>query len=382
MFSHHIKKAYGFGGASLAAALLCAGSASAMESKSFAVYWFAQASYSQDGDCEGGLNPKMSDQYVQDLRDLGYKGPEIEKLMKSYADGGEERGWDEKSVRGLMNSRARVNGQPANAFAHPAAVADPHLHAVTGKFAYGFNLDGKGADDPKAFEDPDTHEKGVDNQLFRALGCTDSYRGTLEHDNGFWSFMWMAEKDASPAWLVTLTGEDLSKDGPITITFARAMEMAKFNGNGEARADMTYRIDPEPDLQHNIYKGEIKNGVVTISENAGVLHMKQDQLTYPEFDLHHFHVRLAFQPDGQLKGLLGGYQPLEQAYFALGEGGLAHESNEAPELPGTYWLMRKLADADPDPKTGQNWSISATYHINAVPAFVVQSGGKTNVAVK
>ena len=364
--------ALSLGGVSAAALLAALASPARAETQSYAVSWFAQADYSTDGDCEGGLNPKLPELYAKDLALLGYNSTDIEKLMKGYAgDGDYERGWNPNSVRGLMNMRARINGKPANPYANPAAVADPHLKYVTGKYAYGFDLDGKGASNPMAFEDPETHEKGVENQLFRALGCSDPYRGTLEHDNGFWSFMYMAQKDSTPAWLITLSGDDLSKDGPITITFGHALEPAKFNGNGEPRADMTFRIDPDPQYKGNVYQGEIKNGVISITQQPATLHEQQDQITYPVIDLKRFHVRLKIGPDGTMKGLLGGFQPIDQVYFGLAEGGMAHESNETPELPGTYWLLRKLADADPDPKTGQNWSISATYHITAVPAFAV-----------
>ena len=54
-------------------------------------------------------------------------------------------GWEKDELEQLINSRARVNGKPANAYAHPYAVVDPKLKVVTGKHAYGFNLDGKGA---------------------------------------------------------------------------------------------------------------------------------------------------------------------------------------------------------------------------------------------
>jgi hypothetical protein len=43
--------------------------------------------------------------------------------------------------------------------------------------------------------------------------------------------------------------------------------------------------------------------------------------------------------------------------------------------------MRKHADADPDPVTGQNMSISATYYLTAVPAFAAPAAPATqNVA--
>ena len=361
----------------IAVAVLTSTSALALESRTYAVWWFAQAVSSQEGDCgPGGINPKMVDQFVPNLRRLGYSGSEIEKIMGTVGGDDDDSGggWEKQTLRQIMETRARVNGKPANAFMHPEAVADPNLKTVIGKFAYGFNLDGKGADDPVAFQDPQTHEKGVDNQLFRALGCVEAYRGTLENDNTFWSFMWMSQKDTTPAWLITLQGDDLSKDGPITITMTRAMEPPRYNGGGDPRADMTFREDPDPRTRGNVFKGQISKGVVTISEPAANLHLMQDQLTYPAFDLTKFHMRWTMGADGSLNGLMAGYQPIEQIYFAIGQSGQVREGTGlAPELPGIYHAMRRMADGDPDPKTGLRLTISSTYHIKAVPAFVVSA---------
>ena len=41
------------------------------------------------------------------------------------------------------------------------------------------------------------------------------------------------------------------------------------------------------------------------------------------------------------------------------------------DVPGLYWALRRLADADPDPVTGQNRRISVAWQFTAVPAFVV-----------
>jgi len=41
------------------------------------------------------------------------------------------------------------------------------------------------------------------------------------------------------------------------------------------------------------------------------------------------------------------------------------------DIPGIYHLLKKSADADPDPRTGQNASISASYYLESVPAFVL-----------
>ena len=340
--------------------------AAAKETRSYALAYFGHAVSSKDGDCPGGLNPKLDIQYAKNLQALGLPGKEVEELMKTFGDEGQS--WDKNKIGQIMNARARVNGQPENSFAHPAAVADANLKYVAGKVAHGFNLDGRGANDADAFEDPETHEKGIDNQMFRALGCVDPFRGTLATGTAFWLFMWMAEKDSMPAWLITVDGDDLSKDGPVTVSLSRAIEVTKFNANGEARADMTYRQDPDPRTKANVFKGEIKGGVLSVA-SQGHLYMMQDQLTFPNFDLANFHLKLTSDAEGRMEGLIGGYQPIEQIYFALGQGGLAAENNYSPELPGMYHLMRKLADGPADAQ-GQKWSISTAYHIRAVPAFV------------
>src|SRR4051812_5249401 len=130
-----------------AAAAMAAGPAQA-ETKSFVVGYFGQATYSQDGDCPGGINPDITTQYVRDLAGLGYTKQQITEMARK---GGGEGG----SLRSIMNNRARVAGKPANPYSFPASVADPNLSALGGKFAYGFNLDGRS---DTGFEDPETHE--------------------------------------------------------------------------------------------------------------------------------------------------------------------------------------------------------------------------------
>ncbi len=46
--------------------------AQALESRTFVVGWFSEATYSQDTDCVGGINPNIDDQYLKNLADLGY----------------------------------------------------------------------------------------------------------------------------------------------------------------------------------------------------------------------------------------------------------------------------------------------------------------------
>jgi hypothetical protein len=88
-------------------------------------------------------------------------------------------------------------------------------------------------------------------------------------------------------------------------------------------------------------------------------------------------MRLKLKADRTLDAMVGGYQPWSDLYYSFAGGGAANESASTGDMPGIYYLFRKFADADPDPITGQNASISATYYMQAVPAFVVPAQAKT-----
>lgn len=357
-------------GAVWALTMLVAAPASAQETRSYAIEFFSQASYSQEGDCPGGVNPPPRESYAKNLELLGYSRGDIEQMMADYQKGGREG----TRVRQILGNRARINGEPANAFANPGAVADPKLHTVVGKFAYGFDLDGKSG--ANSFEDPITHEKGVDNELFRAMGCVEQFRGTYTYRPTFWDFIFGSLRETAPAWLISVTGADLSKDGPVTITFDRALEHLVFSSGGEATADVTYRVDSDP-RSHHTFDGQIKAGVITITKPA-YLQMLQDPLSTPTFTLLNTHLRLAIQPDGRVNGFLGGYQPWREYYFGLAQGGLSFEGNIISDIPGSYHALKRLADGNPDPKTGENTTISAAYHIEGVPVFAVRAAGSFN----
>jgi hypothetical protein len=345
------------------------------ETRGYAVSWLAQAMNAQDGDCPGGVNPPWSEQRLKDLADLGYTPQQIQEMVKQELSGKREGTIDE-----IIAMRGRINGQPANPYTYPNTVIDPKLHSVVAKYGYGFNLDGKGAASPNGFEDPETHEKGVNNELARALGCMREFRGSLTVAPLYWEWTWGQLKETQPAWLVTITGEDLSKDGDVTVTFDRALEHLRHNSDGSARNDMTYRIDPDP-RWHNAYRATIRNGQIVLKEpGATGIRLMQDPLVAMEFRLSKVHMRLRLKADRTLTAMVGGYQPWSDLYYSFAGGGAANESASTGDMPGIYYLFKKFADADPDPITGQNASISATYYMQAVPAFVVaaetsESGG-------
>lgn len=358
----------------LVGTVLVAPAASAIESKSFVVGWFSNAAHSQDGDCPDGINPDIGEQFRRNLVLLGYSTDEANELVRNWI----ERGDRSRELVDLMTYRGRIDGKPVNAYAHPEAVIDPQLNAVQSEVAWGFNLNGKV--EPYSFRHPETGEDGIDHQLFRALGCIQQYRGTIKNDPTYWTWAWTMMKDSMPAWIITISGDSLTQDGDVSVSFERALEHVHFVPTGGPRAHMTFRKDPDIRWQ-NVFEGHLKNGVVTIAEPSE-LRLLKDPLSFPELNLSSFHFRLELKEDDSLAGLIGGYQPWEEIFFAFGQTSFGGETMVTGDIPGMYYLLKNHADSDPDPVTGQNRAISVAYRIEAVPAFLVSPSESHVVASK
>lgn len=345
---------------------LLASPAAAMQTQSYVVNWFTQSMDNEDKDCPGGI-VDLEKEYERALAKLGKTPAEIEHLISSYRVG---RSGEGAVVDQLMINRGTLNGKPTSVFVNPQTSEDPHIQTVSVKYSRGFNLDGRGAASPSSFEDPITHEKGVNNELFRVTGCFQAFRGSATQRPTYTSWLWTMLKDSMPAWLITVTGEDLSKDGPVTIAFDKALDHVDVNVDGEATADRTFRIDPDP-RNHSEFKGEIKGGELSITQ-PGNFYIMLNPILYPNFSMSSTHLRLKMLPNRNLDGLLGGYQPWKQIYWSMGMAGQDMEVCQTNNTMGLYWLLRKRADGDPDPATGQNRSISSVYRIEAVPVFAVR----------
>ena len=290
-------------GGSLAASLaglvfagLSMQSAAAAETRSYVVSWFHIANFlGGPEDCPNGLNPMSTEFYRTDLIALGKTPAEADELLKNFPGG--PGGPDGEYIKLIMN---RGDHGKTNAFAHPETVEDPHLKTVEGHFAYGFNLDGKGAASPNSFEDPETHEKGVNNQYWRAVGCVRSFRAAEPTRPTYAAANWDILRDQMPAWLISISGiTDPRNSDNVTVTFDRALEHVTRDANGDVRPDMTYRVDSNP-RSHNVLHGKIKDGVLTIE--PGDLHMTADPFLQPDYNFHQAHLRLELKPDGGVKG--------------------------------------------------------------------------------
>ena len=326
------------------------------ETKGYVVSWFYIAPHSEDTDCSGGPNPTADKTFVRILKEQGKSPAEIEKLVDGFPF----------TMSGpLIAQRGRIDGKPVNVYVNPTSVPDPHIKTVIDQTGYGFDLDGR--ESTGGFTDPDTGTRGVDNQAYRALGCYTAMRALPPARPGFPSIQWDTTRDQMPAWLIEIYGIDNAQnDDDVQVGIYRAIEPIIRNALGEPQSDMTFRIDPNARPQ-NLARGKIANG--TLTTDAFDFFMTGDPFAMPEYKLKNARLRLKLNASG-VSGIVGGYQPWEPIYFSYALAGAQHEAGLSLDVPGIYYALRNLADSDPDPATGLNMAISASYLIEAIPAYV------------
>ncbi len=327
--------------AAMGASVLSAAPASA-ETRGYVLSWFATATNTPD---------------------FALNCPEAGKDEHRVRFGVAKNGQGQNGDTGDRD-HALVNGKPVPVLDYPDAVQqDPNIETVVGPYAYGFDLGGPVAN---KFTDPETHEK-VDDQLWRAVGCANSFQvapPAMPYNEGLG---WNVMVDTAPGWAMQINGTDLDRDGPVTVTLDRTLRHLERDASGGVRSNVTYTLDPSP-RSHNVFAGEIKEGVLTIT--PADLYLEGDMPFYAQIDLKNAHMRIHSEEAGKLQGYWGGYTDWH-AWVYMDS---ARPANADPV--GWYRALEKLADADPDPVTGKNRSISTTWRMEAVPAYLATAAGK------
>ncbi len=259
---------------------------------------------------------------------------------------------------------AMIDGKRVSERSYPASVQkDPGLEMIKGKYAYGFDLGGSARN---KFIDPETGEK-IDNQLWRAVGCHSNFARHPPPERPYGESQgWEAVLDNFQGWAMQISGADLSKDGPVTITLDLTLRHLERDAISGVRSNVTYVLDPAP-RSHSVLQGEMKEGVLRVK--SGDVYLTADFPFYPQIDLTNTHMRMETEADGKIKGYWGGLTDWNAwVYFYT-----ARPANADPVA--YYWNLRKLADFDPDPETGQNRRISTTWRLEAVPAYFARVDG-------
>ena len=244
----------------------------------------------------------------------------------------------------------------------------PYFEAK-GKIGVGLNLDGKVG--PNDFTSPDGEQKGIDNQLFRALGCLRWLRGPDGIGYHFTN-LYMKQFNYNRG-LIELTNVDsLADDNDVDVTIYRGLDSLMTDATGaKTMPGGTQRIDMKFGQKFITHlKGKIVAGVLTtepIKEmywpfawfggNPGAQHILDMRL------------RLKLTQEAA-NGFIGGYEELEEWYYGLARGRSTHHlAYGSVSAPGVYAAIHRLADAYPD-ASGKNTAISMAWGVDMTQVFL------------
>jgi hypothetical protein len=252
---------------------------------------------------------------------------------------------------------------------HPSTEPDGfEFLEVEGEFSWGLNLDGEVG--PNDFVHPDG-SPGIDNEVYRAVGCVIGFRGP---DGVEFIFQNKAIVDERyNRMMVELTEvDDLENDDSVTVTVYRGMDRLLTDATGSrVVSGGTQRVDRRWG-QNLIRQTEARIvDSVLITEPIGDLIIPWQNLSVPSIQLFRdarFELDLSAE---RATGLLAGYADVDTWYYQLIRNDSTHHlSNGQISGISLYKALRRLADAYPDPETGENTAISTALDIKMTQVFI------------
>jgi len=287
-----------------------------------------------------------------------------------------------------LTSRWRTHAfgpNDTNICTNPDMFDRPLIRTVQSPLAEGFDLDGDGgagtggADGcaQQDFTSP-AGEKGIDNQEYRVMGCTLEWRGIDgskgDMETGLKQFF------VSGEWtqVILLRGVDsLVNDDDVEVIYGNTPDRPYVDNDGNFLPGATFTISDKPPRHRNVLKGKIVNGVLTtepkdieLTQTWGQGGARDLRGNRSSFDYRQARLRLTFQPDGSVTGLLGGYRPVFDVIVSPALGGAGSALVAGIDCAGELATLKKFADGLRNPKTGKCEGVSSTQQITAIPAFV------------
>ena len=259
---------------------------------------------------------------------------------------------------------------------HPTTEPDPlPFLDVEGELSFGLNLDGETG--PNDFTHPNG-ERGIDNEVYRAVGCIIGFRGP---DGVEVIFQNKAITDRRyNRMMIELTGvDDLTTDDDVTITLYRGLDRLltdatgmKVMAGGSQRVDMRWGATLVRQT-----RGKIVDGVLTTEPIAAMV-MPWMNLNVPSIHIFRdMRLELKLTPTSA-EGLLAGYADVDAWYRQLIRNDSTHHlSNGQISGISLYKALRRLADAYPDPETGANTAISTALDVKMTQVFIVHPIGSS-----
>ena len=258
---------------------------------------------------------------------------------------------------------------------HPSNMPDPTpFKEAGGKIAIGMNLDGKvGSHD---FTSPEG-VAGIDNQLYRALGCIIGFRGP-DGVEAIFEPKEIRDSRFNRTMIELTHVHDLVNDSDVTVTFYRGLDRLLTDATGnQVLPGGSQRIDARFGKAFiKVVHGRIENGVLTTDPIPELLLPWTTLDEAPTEILRDARFQLKLTPTGA-DGLIGGYADVESWYrLMLRNDSTHHLSNGQISGISLYKALRRLADAHPDPTSGANTAISSALVAKMVQVYVQHPGGR------
>lgn len=316
--------------------------------------------------CPDGLALNARETYIE-----GLPPAEKERLLRPENEPELTRRW-----------KASVTGPGGtNICTNPEMFTDrPPMRTVRHPNGWGMDLDGGGNEDTCAHEEfTDPHGNvGIDNQEYRAMGCWPMIRGydgtggdTLRgYDQFFASGEWTQ--------VLLIRGIDsLERDDDVTVIYANTPDRPVVDSAGKFLAGASFTISDTAPRNRNVLKGRIVNGVletepadIVLTQTWGQGGARDIRGNRTKFTYKKGRLRLTFNPDGSLSGMVGGYRPLFEIFQSPAIGGIGAATTAGIDCAAQLTNLRKHADGIRDPQTGQCSAVSSAMRMTAIPAFV------------
>jgi hypothetical protein len=315
--------------------------------------------------CPTGTTPKIREAYLNSL------APDQRARL--------ERKENEPELTKLW--QATVFGPSGtNICSQPDQFDRPLLQTVQSTHARGLDLDGDAPGEScshQEFAAPDGRS-GIDNQEYRVMGCTLEWRG--KDGIGGDQLTGMRQFHASGEWtqVILLRGVDsLVHDDDVEVIYANTPDRPQQDNHGNFLPGYSFTISDKAPRHRNVLKGRIEGGVLTtapqdikLTQTWGQGGARDIRGARTAYDLRGAKLRLAFQSDGSVRGLVGGYRPVFDVIQSPSIGGAGAALAAGIDCAGTLATLRKYADGIRDPKTGKCSGVSSAMDVYAVPAFV------------
>ncbi len=258
---------------------------------------------------------------------------------------------------------------------HPEPGTDPFpFKQAAGKIAIGLNLDGR--EGPKSFMSPEG-ERGIDNELFRAVGCINNYRGP-DGTNYFFVNQRMRERDYNRTLIEITELDSLVNDDQVVVTYYHGRDPLPRDASGKnVLPRTTQRVDDRwgREFIHKT-RGKIVEGMLTTEPVDVILPERINSADAPIVHAIRGSVlKLRLTPDSA-DGLIGGYSDVDSFYDASNKNWGTHfQSYGQQSMFSLYKQLKALADGYPDPRSGENTAISSAWQLKFTQAFILHPAG-------